>query len=316
MIVLITGGFGYLGGRLAQFLESHTKYTILLGSRQQTTSPFWLPNAKVVQTRWKSLPNLEEVCVGVSTIVFLSGMNAQDCATDPVGALEFNTVATARLLKAAIRQRVKRFIYISTAHVYGNPLAGVITEETCPISLHPYATSHRAGEDAVRYAHQRGNIEGIVIRLSNAYGAPADKEANCWTLLVNDICRQAVTTQRMVLKTSGVQRRDFIPLAEACRAIMHLMELSSDKLGNGLFNVGGAWSPTILEMTKHVGERIYAATCNRPEIILKEDQKTKRIEILDYGIKKLIETGFNMNRNSSIDKEIDGLIQFCLNHKV
>ena len=77
-------------------------------------------------------------------------MNAQNCVTDPVAALEVNAVATARLLQAAIRQGAKRFIYLSTAHVYGSSLSGVITEETCPASLCPYAASHRAGEDVVR----------------------------------------------------------------------------------------------------------------------------------------------------------------------
>ncbi len=314
MRVLITGGFGYLGGRLAQFLVSQAGDEILLGSRQQTEPPQWLPQAKVVQTRWDSLAGLEHICSAVDAVVHLAGMNAQDCATNPVAALELNAVATARLLQAAVRQEVKRFIYLSTAHVYGSHLTGAIIEETCPVSLHSYAASHRAGEDVVRAANQRGEIEGIVIRLSNAYGAPAHKDANCWMLLVNDLCRQAVTTQRMVLRSSGLQRRDFITLTDACRAITHLLELPADKLGDGLFNVGGAWSPTILEMTQRVGERIHAATGNRPEILLKEDQNTEGAELLDYGMKKLIDTGFSVNGNDNVDQEIDGLIQFCLRH--
>ena len=174
MRILITGGFGYLGGRLAQFLANQAGYTILLGSRQQTRPPDWLSHVEVVQTRWDSPASLEQVCIGVNAVVHLAGMNAQDCTADPAAALEVNGLTTARLLNVAIKQRVKRFIYLSTAHIYGTPLAGVITEETCPTNLHPYATSHRAGEDVVLAAHQRGEIEGIVIRLSNGYGDVAD----------------------------------------------------------------------------------------------------------------------------------------------
>ena len=314
MKVLITGGFGYLGGRLAQFLASHVGYVTLLGTRQQAISPPWLPHAKVVQTQWNWLGGLEEICMGVDTVLVMSGMNAHDCAVDPVAALELNAVATARLLQAAVRQGVRRFIYLSTAHVYGSPLTGVITEETCPVSLHPYATSHRAGEDVVRFAHNRGEIEGIVIRLSNAYGAPAHKEANCWMLLVNDLCRQAVTTKRMVLRSSGRQKRDFITMTDACSAIKHLLELPPDKLGNGLFNVGGKWSPTILEMARRISERIRVATSISPEILINEDQETGEAELLDYRVKKLVETGFNLNQNAYVDQEIDGLIQFCLRY--
>ena len=314
MSVLITGGFGYLGGRLAQFLAPQAADEILLGSRQQTEPPSWLPQAGVVQTQWDSPTALEQICTGVDAVVHLAGMNAQDCVADPVAALEFNAVATARLLRAAIRQGVERFIYVSTAHVYGSPLTGVITEETCPASLHPYATSHRAGEDVVRAAHQRGEIAGIVIRLSNSYGAPAHKDANCWMLLINDLCRQAAATQRMVLHSSGMQRRDFITLTDACGAIRHLLELPADKLGEGLFNVGGGWAPTILEMAQRVADRIHAATGNRPEILRKEDQNTEDSELLDYTMKRLIGTGFSVNGNDNVDQEIDGLIQFCLRH--
>lgn len=314
MKLLITGGFGYLGGRLAQVLASQTDHEILLGTRQRVDPPSWLPQAKVTQTQWDSPAGLERICAGVDAVVHMAGMNAQDCATDSVAALEVNAVATGRLMQAAIRQGVKRFIYLSTAHVYGSPLTGVITEETCPVSLHPYATSHRAGEDMVRAAHQRGEIEGIVIRLSNAYGAPAHKDANCWMLLVNDLCRQAVTTKRIVLRSSGLQRRDFVTLTDACRAIRHLLELPADKLVDGLFNVGGAWSPTVLEMTQRVAERIHAATGQTPEILRKVDENIENHETLDYGIKKLIETRFAVCGDVHVNQEIDTLILFCLGH--
>src|SRR3546814_17036700 len=93
-------------------------------------------------------------------------MNAQNCAANPVEALEFNGVATARLVQAAARVGIRRFIYLSTAHVYCAPLTGTITEDTCPRNLHPYATSHLAGENAVLSAVQAGEISGMVLRLS------------------------------------------------------------------------------------------------------------------------------------------------------
>ena len=299
---------------MSQFLVSQGGYEILLGSRKQREQAQWLPGARVFQTQWDSPRCLEGVCTAVDVVVHLAGMNAQDCMVDPIGALEVNAVATARLLRSAIRQGVKRFIYLSTAHVYRNPLVGTITEETCPVNLHPYATSHHAGEDLVRAAHQRGEIEGIVIRLSNAYGAPAHQTVNCWMLLVNDLCRQAITTQKMILHSSGLQRRDFITLTDACKAINHLMALSASKLGNGLFNVSGSWSPTVLEMTERMAERIHHKTGSKPSILRRTDQNTESTELLDYRMTKLLDTGFCINNNNNVDQEIDTLIQFCLEH--
>lgn len=315
MKLLLTGGMGYLGSRLAQFISLQAGYEIVLGTRSEIMAPHWLPEVKVVQTRWSTASVLDEITSGVDTVIHLAGMNAQDCASDPAAAMEVNAVNTARLLQAAIRQGVKRFIYLSTAHVYGSPLAGVITEETCPASLHPYATSHRAGEDVVRAAHQGKSIEGVVIRLSNAFGAPAYIDANCWILLVNDLCRQSVTNHTMVLRSSGMQRRDFITLEDTCRAITHLQKLPVDKLGDGLFNVGGDWSPTILEMTQRVAERFQIITGIRPEILRKEADNSESTAVLKYGIKKLIDSGFKPKGNNNVDSELDGLIRFCLNHQ-
>jgi len=309
MRVLITGGFGYVGGRLAQFLASRGGYEILLGSRQQAEPPPWLPQAKVAQTQWDAATGLEQICAGVDVIVHLARMNAQDCAADPVAALEFNAVATARLLRAAIRRGVKRCIYLSTAHVYVSPLRGVISEETHPVSLDPYATSHRAGEDVVRAAHQRGEIVGMVVRLSNAYGPPAHKEANCWMLVVNDLCRQAVTTQQMVLQSSGLQRRNFVPLPDACRAIDHLIHLPALNLVKDIFNVGGEWSPTIWEAACLVQERCAVVLGFPPRLTRVPPKIGEAAAELDFRIDVLRQSGFQPGVDRA--REIDRLIEFC-----
>jgi len=309
MKLLISGGRGYLGGRLAQFIASSTSHEIILGTRRHTFSPCWLPQAKVVQTQWEENEALERICSGIDVVIHLAGMNAQDCALNSTQALEFNGVVTSRLLNAAIKQDVKRFIYLSTAHVYGSPLVGVISEANCPLSLHPYATSHRAGEDVIRSAHQRKEIEGIVIRLSNSFGAPVHRDVNCWMLLVNDLCRQAVTTKKLVLKSSGMQTRDFITMTDVCRAITHLSELENYKLGDGLYNVGGAATLTILEMTKCVADRVSEVMGFRPEIVCEGHGRAEKAEPLDYRVDKITGTGFGLYGN--FDDEIDRLITFC-----
>ena len=145
MRVLVTGGFGYLGGRLTQFLASLNGFEVILGSRQLHESPDWLPKVKTVQTQWDSDAELRKICDRIDVVLHLAGMNAQECSINPRVAMEFKANATNQLLQAAHKQKVKRFIYISTAHVYGSPLRGAISEETVTAGLHPYATSHLIG---------------------------------------------------------------------------------------------------------------------------------------------------------------------------
>jgi UDP-glucose 4-epimerase len=307
--ILVTGGFGYLGGQLARFLASEESYEILLGSSQQTHSPYWLPQAKVVQICWDSPKSLQEVCSGVDCIVHLAGMNAQDCSSDPDAAMKVNSIATAHLVQAAFAQKVRRFIYMSTVHVYGSPLEGVITEETKTTSAHPYAISHQAGEDAVLASHLSGEIEGIVIRLSNAYGAPADKDVNCWMLLVNDLCRQAAISGRLVLRSAGLQKRDFIPLYDVVRAINHFITLPVDKVGCGLFNLGGEATYRVIELAELIAEQCEAMLGYRPKIERPDSILGKGSPELNYRIDKLKETGFSLN--GKIKKEIDATLVFC-----
>lgn len=308
MRLLITGGFGYLGGRLAQYLSSLAEYEIVLGSRMLANSPPWLREARVVQTCWDSSTDLEESCANVDAVIHMAGMNASDCASDPVGALMVNGVGTARLLEASIRQGVERFIYLSTAHVYGGHLRGKITEKTFPSASHPYATSHLAGEAVVQHRHQQGAINGLTIRLSNAFGAPVHKDANCWMLLANDLCRQAVTSQKMALRSSGFQRRDFVPMLDVCCAIRHLLHLPESDVDNSVFNVGGACAPTVWDLACLIRERCKVVLGFEPGLSRIAHEGGEIDSEFDYCIDALLQTGFSPEFNKV--REIDQLLDF------
>lgn len=307
MRILITGGFGLIGGRLAQHLQQ-AGHQIILGSRNVGNQPDWLPQAEVVQVNWNNNHALEQICNRVDVVVQAAGMNAQDCATDPLAALEFNGLTTARLLEAAIRAGVRRFIHLSTAHVYASPLVGSISEDTCPRNLHPYATSHLAGEHAVLSASQRGRIEGVVLRLSNAFGVPVHKEVNCWMLLVNDLCRQAVTERSLTLRSAGVQRRDFVTLQDVARAVSHVIDLSRKQLGDGVINIGGAWTPRVIDMVELIQAQCSAALGFVPDIICPSGDGEITLD-LDFKIDKLLASGYELSGNAVA--EIDATLLFC-----
>ncbi len=311
MRVLITGGFGYLGGRLAQYLSQQVNWEIVLGSRQKRESPQWLPKASICHMDWNSCEELEQACYGIDVIVHAAGMSARNCSENPVLAVAVNALCSVRLLDAAIKQKVKRFIYISTAHVYSEFLSGYIDEEVYPSNLHPYATSHRAAEDIVLYAHKCQKIEGVVVRLSNAFGTPVEKESSCWSLLINNLCLQAVKNHQLILRSSGTERRNFISMLDTCRAISHLLAMPSGSLLNGIFNVGSYFNKTVFEVAQYVSCRTKILMDLEPNILVSSNGSSKKINFFEYGIKKLESTGFKIHTNSSVDQEIDALLKFC-----
>lgn len=286
-------------------------HQITVGSRNIINVPDWLSQEKAAQIDWGDEGSLEKLCSGFDVVIQAAGMNDQDCAADPVAALEFNGLATSRLLAASIRAGVRRFVYLSTAHVYGSPLEGTITEDTCPRNLHPYATSHLAGENAVLNARQHRQIEGIVLRLSNAFGAPVHKYVNCWRLLVNDLCRQAVETGKIVLHSSGFQRRDFIPMTEVCRIIEQLCthDLDFDIKKSGIFNVGSGVSLSVIEIAQLVQRRSEVVLGFEPKLQRPQDHADERYEMLEYLPENLTKLGINISVCSNA--EIDNLLTFC-----
>ena len=308
MRILITGGFGFIGGRIAQFLQI-AGHSVILGSRNDRPVPKWLSDAQTAQTNWLDIKELEGICQGVDVIVHTAGMNAKDCASDHVAALEFNGVATARLLEASINAGVQRFIFLSSAHVYLDPLVGVITEKNFPRNLHPYATSNLAGEYVVLRAHNQGKIEGITLRLSNSFGAPMHKDANCWMLLVNDLCRQAVQSSFMELNSRGNQQRDFVPLSDVCHVIECMVSRNAESLKFQIFNLGSGVSQTIFQMAQLIQKRCKQILSFEPELRRPEPNSLKRQDSLMFKGDNLIMSGIYVNHDS--EAEIDRLLIFC-----
>ncbi len=308
MNILITGGFGFVGGRLAAYL-AQAGHKITLGTRHPIAPPSWLAQAEVAKIVWDDEVALELSCKGIDIIIHAAGMNAQDCAADPVAALAFNGLATARLVEAANQASVKKFIYLSTAHVYASPLVGTIDEETCQRNLHPYATSHLAGENAVLSTNSRGEMQGIVLRMSNAFGAPMHKDVNCWMLLVNDMCKQAVQTRQMILQSSGLQHRDFISLTDVCCVLEKLVDSAALNQAN-VFNVGAGVSQSVLEMAQLIRQRCVEVLGFSPKLQHKQRGKDEKHSSLTYCSNNLNALGIT-GKSKTKALEIDQLLRFC-----
>ena len=308
MRILITGGYGLVGGRLAAHM-SQGGHEILLGSRKAKASCSWLPDTVNVETRWENQRDLEKICDGVEIVIHAAGMNGQDCYADPVGALEFNGVATARLVSAAINQKVKRFVYLSSAHVYSSRLVGIFNEQTCPRNLHPYATSHLAGEKVVLNANNNGCINGLVLRLSNSFGKPMHKHVNCWMLLINSLCLQAIRDKKLKLNSSGLEQRDFIPLSEACRIIGSLSVRPLESKMPPIINLGTGVSTSVMQMTSLIQKRFFSKY--NQEIAIDRVKPTSGFssESFQFQTKQLDKLGYKVDQNPN--GEIDALLNFC-----
>ena len=154
--ILITGGLGYLGGRIATYL-SETAPDIqlrLMTHRSESQLPAWADNLDVVRADVLEEKSLEAALEGIDAVVHLAAVDEIESQRDPDLALEVNGKGTQRILRACLTQDVKRLIYFSTFHVYGPRAGSPITEETPTRPVHPYAITHRLAEDFINwYSH-------------------------------------------------------------------------------------------------------------------------------------------------------------------
>lgn len=309
--ILITGGLGYIGGRLVEYLLEHTGSEIIVSSRKEADVELVFGSKRVKSTSSLKLIDVdEELPAEIDAIIHLAATNEIQAATDPADSIRVNVLDSYLLLQKAIKHKVKRFIYFSTAHVYCSPLEGVITEEVCPKPLHPYAITHKAFEDFLWASNHNKQIEGVIVRLSNSYGAPIMPNVNRWTLLVNDLCRQAISTNQMILKSTGLHLRDFVTLTDVSRAVHHLLLLSPERLYDGVFNLGGNHVISVFEMAQLIQQRFINEFTRSVSLIRPQPDVNEKVLPFRFDSIRLEETGFTWKKN--VEDELDRLINFCL----
>ena len=305
--VLLTGGFGNLGGRITAAIAATSRWNIKLISRSAVTAPSWAPDAEIIRFDLTSRPLDSTICVGVDAVIHLAALDDRAAKSNIDLANDLSGNATRYLIENATRFNVDRFLFMSTAHVYADSLIGNITEDSVTTSTHPYATSHMLGEQALLAAESQ--ITGVRIRCANGFGYPIGSSIELKNTLMNDLCQQVVQTGVITLRSSGTQPRNFVPFGDVAAATIHLLELDKIKLSDGLFNVGSTSSCSVLAMAQLVAERAHRVFRIDCPIVRPEDAETTEPQTLDYSISKLLATGFSPS--NSINEEIDGLLRSC-----
>lgn len=299
--VVVTGGFGYAGGRIVRNLIE-CGATVRVSTRRQTANvPDWARQS----VTWGG--DYDALFEGADCAIHLAAPNEIECARNPNGSVDTTVNLTLNAIGAAQTSGLRRFIYMSTVHVYG-PMQGYIDEDSPPDPGHPYATAHLESEKAVADA-ATNNFDAIILRLTNGFGAPADTRPDRWSLLVNDLCRQAVKDRHLVLKSDGMQQRDFLPLGDVANAVAYFVFAPPHPTGVRVFNLSAGKSVRVRDMAElirtraqellgtEIGLSLPAAAVPAPQADLLIDNR------------RLLATGFTPATDPVA--EIDGMLRFC-----
>ena len=302
--ILLTGGFGNLGGRFSAHLHNIGDAEITLATRRPRTAPPWAPKAKVRTCDLVDLESLKRACQGIDTIFHFAALNDRQCLSDPITAHQTNVIGTANLINAAISCGVRHIVYMSTIHVYGAPLIGHI-DESCPTKpSHPYGLTHLEAETVIR--ERSTEISSTIIRSGNGFGLPMTADVDIWHIIVNDLCVQAVRDKKLVLKSPSNTERNFITIQDICRALHFVGVESTCPSSSVTFNLGSIQSRTLREMSELVAKQSLQVLGSRPEIVETVERSVSETK-LDFDSTALRSRGFSTQEDFEV--EIEGILK-------
>lgn len=164
--ILVTGGSGFLGSQVLRALQADGHLRRVLSASRGGQAVAGSASQSIQHLRLELADELV-LPKGVHTIIHIAGEKKDKSRMDAV-----NHHGTRRLVEAALKNEVRRFVYVSSGGVYGaRPHAGLISENYPHTPRNRYEASKDAGENCVRELCLRSSMEFVMVQPSNVIGA-------------------------------------------------------------------------------------------------------------------------------------------------
>lgn len=213
MKVLITGGAGFIGSHLAdRFVTDGHSVTIFdnlsTGKRANLTGP--AARARFLLGDVRDQNAVCEAIAGMDAVVHLAAVaSVQTSMRDPLGTHATNLGGTLNCLLAASEHGVQRFLYASSAAVYGDDAPVPVSEAAAPAPLSPYAIDKLASEQYLSYFARERGVNATAFRFFNIYG-PRQDASSPYSGVISLFAERLEGGLPFVIYGDGRQTRDFV----------------------------------------------------------------------------------------------------------
>ena len=302
MTVLVTGGAGYIGSHTVQALVEAGENVVVIDNLSTGFSAF-LPEGVPLFIGDAGDENLVEGVIaqhGVESIIHFAGsVVVPDSMRDPLAYYRNNTMTTRSLLNAAVKCKIDRFIFSSTAAVYGNPDQVPVPEHAPTRPMSPYGSSKLMTEIMLHDVASAHAMNYVVLRYFNVAGADPQARIGLATLGATHLLKiavEAATGQRAKIDVFGTDYptpdgsciRDFIHVSDLAQAHRAALSYLRDGGGSATLNCGYGRGYSVLETieaVRRVSGRNFAIQYapRRPGDIMSMIADTSRIRnVLDW----------------------------------
>jgi len=266
MRALVTGGAGYIGSHAARFLAEAGWEVIILDSfvRGHRAATRGLPVAEgdILDARFLAEVFKRERVDAV--LHFAAFIEMGESVRDPVKFYVNNLAGGIMLLEAAVRAGVPRFVFSSTAGVYGMPRETPVTEEAPTAPINPYGHTKRDFETALEYARGAYGLSYASLRYFNAAGAHPDgtmgEDHRPESHLIPRILRGAMDGREVSVygndypTPDGTCVRDYIHVVDLAAAhALALEALGGEKARGEIFNLGNGEGFSVRQVIERAG---------------------------------------------------------------
>jgi len=249
MTVLVTGGAGYIGSHMVHALVEAGESAVVIDNLSTGFSAL-LPEGVPLFIGDAADENLVGGVIaahGVESIIHFAGsVVVADSMRDPLAYYRNNTMTTRSLLNAAVKSGVNRFIFSSTAAVYGNPDQIPVPEDAPTRPLSPYGSSKLMTEIMLHDTASAHGMSYVVLRYFNVAGA--DPRARMGLAAVGathllKIAVEAATGQRAKIDVYGTDYPT--PDGSCIRDFIHVSDLAQAHRAALSYLRGGGTSATL-----------------------------------------------------------------------
>ncbi len=240
---LITGGSGFIGSNLVEYLVAHKAGHVrildnLLTSSIENIRPFLdLPNVEFLEGDIRDSEICAKACKGIEFVSHQAALGSVPRSVkDPQTTHAINATGFLNMLVAARDAKAKRFVYASSSSVYGDHPVLPKREAETGNPLSPYAVSKKSNELYARVFADTYNMEIIGLRYFNVFG-PNQSPDGPYAAVVPLFIQSVLDNKAPFIDGDGEQTRDFTYVENAVQAnILALFNTNPESL-NQVYNV-------------------------------------------------------------------------------
>lgn len=277
MTVLVTGGAGYIGSHMTLALAEAGESVVVIDNLSTGFSPF-VPQGVPLFIGDAGDENLVENVIAahqVDAIIHFAGsVVVPESIRDPLAYYRNNTLATRNLLNVAVKCKIPRFIFSSTAAVYGNPEAVPVAEDAATRPLSPYGMSKLMSEIMLHDVAAAHGLNYVALRYFNVAGADPHARVGLAATGATHLLKiavEAATGQRPSVEIYGTDYptpdgtcvRDFIHVSDLVEAHRGALDYLSRGGASATFNCGygrGYSVRQVIEAVRRISGRPIAVT--------------------------------------------------------